>query len=118
MSEREYYKRLSEDTANGNCDKCLFGCVGECHIQCGKSFEDYEREERAWLRKLGSQETKEMKIILYDKRNFSRGWDGKPARDEYECESVKVEGTKITILINKYNQIIWSTKYCDLEVVG
>lgn len=53
MSEREYYERLSEDTANGNCDKCLFGCVGECHIQCDKSFEDYEREERAWLRKLG-----------------------------------------------------------------
>ena len=59
-----------------------------------------------------------MKIILYDKRSFSRGWDGKPEGKEYECKWVKVEGTKVTIFINKYNQIIWSTKYCDLEVVG
>ena len=61
-----------------------------------------------------------MKVITYDKRSFSRGWDGKPAKKEYECEWVKVEGTKITIFSTKYNQIIiiWSTKYCDLEIVG
>ena len=53
MSEQEYYERLVQETSNGDCDRCSYGWVGECHIQCNKSYEDYMREERRWLEDVG-----------------------------------------------------------------
>lgn len=49
MSEKEYYEALESATANYDCDRCQYGICGECHLQCNKSFDDYERELNNWL---------------------------------------------------------------------
>ena len=49
MTEREYYEQLEYDTSNGDCEKCIYGCVGECHLNCNKSYTDYMRELREWI---------------------------------------------------------------------
>lgn len=46
MTEREYYENLESVTANGDCERCTYGCVGECHLECNKSYIDYMRELR------------------------------------------------------------------------
>lgn len=53
MLEREYYEKMEYDTANGDCDRCVYGCAGECHLECIKSYDDYMREERGWLDSIG-----------------------------------------------------------------
>ena len=53
MSEQEYYEQLDKETASGNCDRCIYGCCEECHLQCNKSYEDYMREARGWLEDVG-----------------------------------------------------------------
>ena len=49
MTEREYYENLESVTANGDCEKCMYGCEGECHLECNKSYIDYMRELRECL---------------------------------------------------------------------
>ena len=46
MSEREYYEILESVTADGDCERCTYGCEGECHLECNKSYIDYMRELR------------------------------------------------------------------------
>ena len=55
MTEKEYNERMIEETANGDCDRCAYGCDGECHLQCNKSYDDYMRELRGWLDSIGFQ---------------------------------------------------------------
>lgn len=49
MSEKDYNEMMIEETANGDCDRCVYGCCGECHLQCNKSYGDYMRELRGSL---------------------------------------------------------------------
>lgn len=49
MTEREYYENLDSVTDNGNCERCMFGWEGECHLQCTMSYIDYMREIRECL---------------------------------------------------------------------
>ena len=53
MSEQEDYEGLEWESANGDCDGCIYGCCGERHLQCNKSYEDYMREARGWLEDVG-----------------------------------------------------------------
>lgn len=45
MNAEEYYETLTEVTANGDCERCAYGC-GCCHLQCNETFEEYEKKER------------------------------------------------------------------------
>lgn len=36
---------LDEYTYNGDCDRCGFGLMGECHLQCTHYEESEENEE-------------------------------------------------------------------------
>lgn len=46
MTENEYNEIMINVTVNGDCDRCVYGCVGECYLQCNRSYDDYMREIR------------------------------------------------------------------------
>ena len=40
------YELMMELTCNGDCDRCMFGLMGDCHLQCTHIDEpDEEIEE-------------------------------------------------------------------------
>ena len=49
LDEREYYDRMELATHNGDCDRCLYGYEGECHLQCRESYEDYIDRFNEWM---------------------------------------------------------------------
>ena len=44
MTKNEYYKIIEEVTAYGDCDRCSYGRIIACHLECRQSYEEWLKE--------------------------------------------------------------------------
>lgn len=51
LTKIEYYDLLENCTSHGDCDRCDYGLIGECHLQCTKTYEQYVKEEEIWRKR-------------------------------------------------------------------
>ena len=53
MTKNEYYQTLDEVTAYGDCDRCSYGKIVSCNLQCRQSYEDWLKEVEKLDKELG-----------------------------------------------------------------
>ena len=53
ITKNEYYKVLDEVTAYGDCDRCSYGKIVSCNLQCRQSYEDWLKEVEKLDKELG-----------------------------------------------------------------
>lgn len=53
MTKNEYYQTLEEVTAFGDCDRCSYGRIVSCNLQCRQSYEDWLKEVEKLDKELG-----------------------------------------------------------------
>ena len=53
MTKYEFYETLNEVTAYGDCDRCSYGKIISCELQCRQSYEDWLKEVEKLDKELG-----------------------------------------------------------------
>ena len=52
MGENTYYEMREVYTAYGNCDLCMYGCYGDCHLECRLSYDEYIARYDKWIKSI------------------------------------------------------------------
>lgn len=51
MNRHEFEIMIEEQTCNGDCDKCMYGMMDDCHLQCTHVEKEW-KEHQKYLREL------------------------------------------------------------------